>query len=176
MISTLLIVLAGIVYLLFGGLLLILSLWLFEYWTHFDVRHEIFHVQNPALSGVVRGMLIAQGIIITAVIYFTGHTPEQSETLLSVFFPTLGWTLALGLLGMFVLQGAISLLFRIPDMEKEILIDQNTALSAIIEGGLMVFALIIAVSFYSYYLACDYDEYSRRNQFIFPIFDRERCS
>ena len=51
---------------------------------------------------------------------------------------------------MMFLQGLLSLFFRMPRMEKEILIDQNVALASIIEGGLIVLALMVSVAFYSY--------------------------
>lgn len=144
------VVLAGLCYLFLGISLLTLSLWLFESWTHFDVRHEILHVQNKALSDIIRGVMIAQGVIIAAAIFFTGYTPESGTPILQVFLPSLLWSGVFGVLGMIFLQGILSLFFRVRHLEKEILIDQNTALSRIVEGTLVALALIVAISFYSY--------------------------
>ena len=59
------VVLSGLCYLLLGILLLATSLWLFEIWTRFDVRHEILNTQNKALAHIVKWVVVAQGIIIT---------------------------------------------------------------------------------------------------------------
>lgn len=48
------VVLSGLCYLLLGILLLAISLWLFEGWTRFDVRHEILNTQNKALASIVK--------------------------------------------------------------------------------------------------------------------------
>ena len=98
------VVLAGLCYLFLGVILLALSLWLFEAWTRFDVRHEILHIQNKALSDIVRGVMIAQGIIIAAAIFFTGYTPDHDTPILQVFVPSLVWSSIFGLFGMMFLQ------------------------------------------------------------------------
>lgn len=144
------VVLSGLCYLLLGILLLAISLWLFEGWTRFDVRHEILNTQNKALASIVKWVVMGQGIIITAAIFFTGYTPDHETPILQVFLPSLLWSAVFGLIGMVFLQGLLSLFFRVPRMEKEILIDQNMALASIIEGGLVVLALMVSVAFYSY--------------------------
>lgn len=100
----LLIVLSGLCYLFLGIALMMLSLWLFEAWTHFDVRHEILQVQNKALAQIVKGVMMAQGIIITAAIFFTGYTPDHDTPILQVFVPSLVWSSIFGLFGMMFLQ------------------------------------------------------------------------
>lgn len=144
------IVLSWLCYLFLGILLLTLSLWLFEAWTRFDVRHEVLNTQNKALAHIVKWVVMAQGIIITAAIFFTWYTPDHETPILQVFLPSLLWSAVFGLIGMMFLQGLLSLFFRMPRMEKEILIDQNVALASIIEGGLIVLALMVSVAFYSY--------------------------
>lgn len=66
----------GLVYFFIGIGFLLFNLWLFERFTEFSVKNMIFETQSDALSYVVKGQLIAISIMVSALIYYTGHTPE----------------------------------------------------------------------------------------------------
>lgn len=98
------IILSGCLYLIVGLFLFVLNIVLFEWWTPFDVRDGIIKIQNKALGLVIRGQVIAQGLMISAVIFFTGYTPNHTEVHMSVFLPSILYTILLGIAGMVTLQ------------------------------------------------------------------------
>ncbi|MBP9779785.1 hypothetical protein KBD33_04160 [Candidatus Gracilibacteria bacterium] len=106
--------------------------------------------QNKALGHVVRGQLLAQGIMISAVIFFTGYTPDHEFLKIGVFLPSILMTLSFGCIGMLVLQASLSFIMKIYSIEKEIIIDQNESLGMIIEAFLIATSLLVSVAFYSY--------------------------
>lgn len=139
-----------LLYLVIGILLFVLNIILFEYWTPFDVKNGIFKIQNKALGLIIRWQLIAQWIMISALIFFTGYTPDHEFLKIGVFLPSILMTIGFGLIGMLVLQGCISLMMRLFSIEKEIIIDQNESLGMIIEAFLIATSLLVSVAFYSY--------------------------
>ncbi len=143
-------IIGWLLYFAIGILLFVLNIMLFEYWTPFDVKNGIFKIQNKALGLIIRGQLIAQWIMISALIFFTGYTPDHEFLKVSVFLPSILMTLGFGIIGMIVLQGCLSLIMRIFSIEKEIIIDQNESLGMIIEAFLIATSLLVSVAFYSY--------------------------
>jgi uncharacterized membrane protein YjfL (UPF0719 family) len=143
-------ILGWILYLVIGILLFILNMMLFEYWTPFDVRHGIIRSQNKALGLIIRWQFIAQGVMISALIFFTGYTPDHAFLQMSVFLPSILMTLSFGLIGMIVLQWCLWIIMRLYQIEKEIIVDQNESLGMIIEAFLIATALLVSVAFYSY--------------------------
>lgn len=143
-------IIGWLLYLAIGILLFVLNMMLFEYWTPFDVKNGIFKIQNKALWLIIRGQLIAQWIMISALIFFTGYTPDHEFLKVSVFLPSILMTLGFGIIGMIVLQGCLSLIMKIFSIEKEIIIDQNESLGMIIEAFLIATSLLVSVAFYSY--------------------------
>lgn len=148
--NLLLSVFAGFLYLAVGILLFIASLFIFEYWTPFDVRAGIFKTQNKALWLIVRGQLIAQGIIISSAVFFTGYTPDKWFLTIDVFLPAILTTFGFWLLGMLMLQFCLSMTMKLFSIEKEIIIDHNESLGMIIEAFLIATSLLISIAFYSY--------------------------
>lgn len=140
----------GFLYLIIGILLFILNLFLFEYWTPFNVKNGIIVNQNKALWHIIRGQLLAQGIMISALIFFTGYTPDHEFLKIWVFLPSILMTLSFWCIWMIVLQGCLSLIMKVYSIEKEIIIDQNESLWMIIEAFLIATALLVSIAFYSY--------------------------
>lgn len=96
---------SGIIYFILGLFLFFVNLWIFEFWTHFNVRETILENQNKALGHIIRGQLLAQGILISLVIFFTGHTPDGASFQdFSILFKSLGATIVFAILGMIFLQ------------------------------------------------------------------------
>lgn len=98
-------ILSGFLYFLLGLFLFFVNLWIFEKWTPFHVKEVIFEAQNKALGHIVRGQLLAQGILIAFVIYFTGnslenHTFDAIQNLVKSF----GTTIIFAIFGMIFLQ------------------------------------------------------------------------
>lgn len=138
------------VYFVTGLVLFILNLSVFEMWSRFDVRKEIFQTQNRALGLVVRGQIIAQGILIASLIFFTGHPVDASFLNPNSFTLSLANTIGFWLLGIALMQGTIFGLLKIRNVEKEILIDHNEALAFALEAFLIALSLIVSVALYSY--------------------------
>lgn len=143
-------IIGWLLYLVIGILLFVLNIMLFEYWTPFDVKNGIFKIQNKALGLIIRWQLIAQWIMISALIFFTGYTPDHEFLKIGVFLPSILMTIGFGLIGMIVLQVCLSLTMKIFSIEKEIIIDQNESLGMIIEAFLIATSLLVSVAFYSY--------------------------
>lgn len=143
-------IMGWLLYLAIGILLFVLNIVLFEYWTPFDVKNGIFKAQNKALGLIVRGQLIAQGIMISSLIFFTGYTPDHDFLKIGVFLPSILMTLGFWILGMIVLQGCLSISMKVFSIEKEIIVDQNESLGLIIEAALIATSLLVSVAFYSY--------------------------
>ena len=143
-------VIGWLLYLVIGVFLFVLNIMLFEYWTPFDVKNWIFKIQNKALGLIIRGQLIAQWIIISALIFFTGYTPDHEFLKIEVFLPSILMTIGFGIIGILVLQWCLALIMKLFSIEKEIIIDQNESLWMVIEAFLIATSLLVSVAFYSY--------------------------
>lgn len=142
---------SGFLYFLLGLILFFVNLAIFEAWTHFNVRQTILESQNKALGHIIRGQLLAQGILISLVIFFTGHTPDGANLGdLTILLKSFGTTILFAFLGMIFLQWSLKIMMTFFGVEKEILIDQNESLGMIIEAFLVAISLIIAIALYSY--------------------------
>lgn len=96
---------SGFLYFLLGLILFFVNLAIFEAWTHFNVRQTILESQNKALGHIIRGQLLAQGILISLVIFFTGHTPDGANLGdLTILLKSFGTTILFAFLGMIFLQ------------------------------------------------------------------------
>jgi uncharacterized membrane protein YjfL (UPF0719 family) len=140
---------SGVAYLSVAAMLFMANLWLFERWTPFNVKEAIFDTQNRAIGQIVRGQLIAQGIMIGSLIYFTGSTPEHIFQM-NVFAASLRSTVLFGIFGMASFQFLLWGLTKAIPLEKEIILEQNESLALIIEGFLIALAILVSVAFYSY--------------------------
>ncbi len=140
---------SGVAYLSIATLLFVTNLWLFEKWTPFNVKEAIFDTQNRAIGQIVRGQLIAQGIMIGSLIYFTGSTPEHIFQM-NIFTASIRSTIIFWVIGMISFQFALWALSKFIPLEKEIILEQNESLALIIEGFLIAIAILVSVAFYSY--------------------------
>lgn len=88
--------------------------------------------------------------MISALMYYTGHTPQFGTKDFAPMYHALETILGLGLVASFLMQGITAYLFKIVHGEKEILLQQNTALARIFGTILIVLSMIISVSFFAY--------------------------
>ena len=139
----------GATYLLVGIAIFLLNLAVYEWLTPFDVRREIFHVQNRALGHIVRGQILGQSIMISTIIYFLGVSEGHGFSV-DIYLASLGDVCAFGIVGIFVFQAILLILSHTIPLEKEIIIDRNEALGSIVEALLIAVALLISVSLYTY--------------------------
>jgi uncharacterized membrane protein YjfL (UPF0719 family) len=143
------IVIFGLSYFIIGILLFILNLYFFEKATPFSVKDEVFGTQNKALSHIVRGQLLGQGIMIATLIYFLWIAYDHNFTL-NIYMGSMISIVSFGLVGIWLFQGSLYIIGKVIPLEKEIIIDNNEALGSIIEWFLIAIALILSVSLYSY--------------------------
>jgi uncharacterized membrane protein YjfL (UPF0719 family) len=143
-------ILGGFLYLVVGILLFIANVIVFEWWTPFNVKNALFRVQNKSIAHIVAWSVIGQGIMIGAVIYFTGYTPDHEFLKPAVFIPSIGMTIFFGIIGMLAQNFLLWILMKISDIEKELVVDRNEALGIVIGAFLIAFSMIVSVAFYSY--------------------------
>ncbi|MBP9812574.1 DUF350 domain-containing protein [Candidatus Gracilibacteria bacterium] len=148
--SLIITLLGGFLYLIVGVLLFIMNLALFEWWTPFDSKQALFRVQNKAIAEIIKGNLIGQGIIIGAVIFFTGYTPDHEFLQPAVFLPSVGLTIFFGMMGMFAQNFLLWCVMQIKPIEKELIVDKNEAVGTVLGALIIAFSIILSIAFYSY--------------------------
>lgn len=142
-------VLFGGTYALISALLFFANFAAFEWVTPFDVRRETFETQNEAVAHVVRGQLLGMGIMISTLVYFLGISYEHGVSLWKLV-ESVSAILAYGTFGILCFQGGWLVLAKLLPLEKEIVADANVALAKIIETLSVSFALVLAISLFSY--------------------------
>lgn len=148
--SLIITLLGWFLYLIVGVLLFIMNLALFEWWTPFDSKQALFRVQNKAIAEIIKGNLIGQGIIIGAVIFFTGYTPDHEFLKPAVFLPSVGLTVFFGIMGMFAQNFLLWCVMQIKPIEKELIVDKNEAVGTVLGALIIAFSIILSIAFYSY--------------------------
>lgn len=129
--------------------LFILNLYIFEKLTSFNIKTEIFEIQNKALSHIIKWQVIGQAIMIWTLIYFMWSNYETGFDFQSVI-RSIGDIMIFWIFWIFIFQSFLSILDKFTPMTKEIIIDNNESLWRIIEAMLISIAIILSVSLYSY--------------------------
>jgi hypothetical protein len=136
-------------YFLAWALLFIINMSLFEKWTSFSVKLEVFETQNKALWNIIRWQFIWQSIMIWTLIYFLWNSYSWKFDI-EAFTTSMMEIFAFWLFGIFIFQSILYLLAKFTPMEKEILIDNNESLWMIIEWLIIATSIILSLSLYSY--------------------------
>ena len=100
-------ILYALAYLALGIGLIALNFLCFECFTKFSVHKEVFLSQNESLGHIMRGQIIAVGILATSMIYFLGVTHSQGtgvEASVVELKMAILSIIAFGLIGIVMLQ------------------------------------------------------------------------
>ncbi len=129
-------ILYALVYLGTGIGMIVLNFLCFEWFTKFSVRKEVFLSQNESLGHILRGQVIAVGILMMSMIYFLGVSHSKSlaagAAAIELKIAILS-IIAFGLVGIILLQGSIALFTRYLHLEREIIAEDNRALARTVE-------------------------------------------
>lgn len=145
----LLTILLGFSYFIAWVILFSFNIYLFEKLTPFNVKDEIFEIQNKALGSIVRWQLLWQAIMIWMLIYFLWTNLTNSVTLEYILL-TFKDIFIFGVFGIFIFQFSLFLLWKTTSLHKEIIVDNNESLWKIIEWFLIATAIILSVCLYAY--------------------------
>jgi Domain of Unknown Function (DUF350) len=142
-------ILYALAYLALGIGLITLNFLCFEWFTKFSVHKEVFLTQNESLGHIMRGQIIAVGILTMSMIYFLGVSHSKGAEVMELKM-ALASIVAFGLVGIVMLQGSLALFTRYLHLEREIIAEDNRALARTVEGYLIAIACIIAAALYAY--------------------------
>jgi len=139
-----------IIFFITGIFLFVLNLFIFDKLTGFDIKVDIFQIQNKALSYIVKWQIIWQAIMIWTLIYFLWTSYEKWQFNINQILSSIWDILIFWLFWIFIFQSLLIILDKIFSITKEIIIDNNESLGQIIEAILIWIAIILSVSLYSY--------------------------
>jgi uncharacterized membrane protein YjfL (UPF0719 family) len=142
-------ILYAFAYLALGIGLITLNFLCFEWFTRFSVRKEVFLTQNESLGHIMRGQVIAIGILTMSMIYFLGVSHSKDAQIMDLKMAIMS-IIAFGFIGIIMLQGSLALFSRYFHLEREIIAEDNRALARTVEGYLIAIACIIAAALYAY--------------------------
>lgn len=142
-------ILYALAYLVLGIGLITLNFFCFEWFTKFSVHKEVFLSQNESLGHIMRGQIIAIGILTMSMIYFLGVSYSKGVELMDLKMAIVS-IIAFGIIGIIMLQGSLAIFTRYFHLEREIIAEDNRALARTVEGYLIALACIIAAALYAY--------------------------